>query len=87
LQRNIVWGQRGNFLSAPTDCPQRDEHLGWMGDAQIFARTASCNADVAAFFTKWLTDVADAQSPDGAFPDIAPLLALQGTDLSHGAPA
>jgi len=87
LQRNIEWGQRGNFLSVPTDCPQRDERLGWMGDAQIFARTASCNADVAAFFTKWLADVADAQAPAGAFPDIAPLLALRGTDLSHGAPA
>jgi len=87
LQRNIVWGQRGNFLSVPTDCPQRDERLGWMGDAQIFARTAACNADVAAFFTKWLADVADAQAPDGAFPDIAPLPSLHGIDLSHGAPA
>ncbi len=87
LQRNIVWGQRGNFLSIPTDCPQRDERLGWLGDAQIFARTACANRDVAAFFTKWLADVADAQSPAGAYPDIAPLLALRGIDLSRGAPA
>ncbi len=83
LQRNIVWGQRGNFLSVPTDCPQRDERLGWLGDAQIFARTATCNRDVAAFFTKWLADVADAQSPEGAFPDVAPRL----VDLADGAPA
>ena len=72
LVSNIDWGQRGNFLSVPTDCPQRDERLGWMGDAQIFARTAARNRDVAAFFTKWLTDVRDAQSPQGAFSDVAP---------------
>ncbi len=88
LQQNIVWGQRGNFLSVPTDCPQRDERLGWLADAQIFARTASFNADVAAFFTKWLTDVADARQPDGAFPDVAPLIPASDTiSLSHGAPA
>ena len=61
LFRNIDWGQRGNFISVPTDCPQRDERLGWLGDAQIFARTACYNRDVAAFFAKWLDDVADAQ--------------------------
>src|SRR5215204_3144590 len=74
LQQNILWGQRGNFLSVPTDCPQRDERLGWMGDAQVFVRTASFNMDVAAFFEKWMADVQDAQSPEGAFPDVAPLL-------------
>ena len=74
LFRNIDWGQRGNFISVPTDCPQRDERLGWLGDAQIFARTACYNRDVAAFFGKWLDDVADAQLPSGAFPDIAPRL-------------
>ena len=58
----------------PTDCPQRDERLGWLGDAQIFARTACYNRDVAAFFAKWLDDVADAQLPSGAFTDIAPRL-------------
>lgn len=87
LQSNIIWGQRGNFLSVPTDCPQRDERLGWMGDAQVFVRTASCNMDVAAFFTKWMVDVVDAQSSDGAFPDVAPLIDFTMIDLSHGAPA
>jgi alpha-L-rhamnosidase len=88
LQENIVWGQRGNFLSVPTDCPQRDERLGWMGDAQVFVRTASFNMDVAAFFEKWMTDVEDAQSPEGAFPDVAPLLGGSGLiDLRWGAPA
>ena len=74
LLRAIDWGQRGNFISVPTDCPQRDERLGWLGDAQIFARTACYNRDVAAFFAKWLDDVADAQHESGAFPDIAPRL-------------
>jgi alpha-L-rhamnosidase len=88
LQENIVWGQRGNFLSIPTDCPQRDERLGWTGDAQVFVRTASFNMDVAAFFRKWMVDVEDAQSPEGAFPDVAPLLRGSGLiDLKWGAPA
>ena len=88
LQENIIWGQRGNFLSVPTDCPQRDERLGWMGDAQVFVRTASFNMDVAAFFEKWMTDVEDAQSPEGAFPDVAPLPGGSGLiDLRWGAPA
>lgn len=72
LQSNIWWGQRGNYLSIPTDCPQRDERLGWMGDAQVFVRTATGNADVAAFFSKWLVDVDDAQTPDGAYTDVSP---------------
>ncbi len=83
LQRNIVWGQRDNFLSIPTDCPQRDERLGWLGDAQAFIRTASFNADVSAFFSKWMFDVVDAQSPQGAFSDVAPRL----VDEADGAPA
>ena len=88
LQENIVWGQRGNFLSIPTDCPQRDERLGWTGDAQVFVRTASFHMDVAAFFGKWMVDVEDAQSPEGAFPDVAPLLRGSGLiDLRWGAPA
>lgn len=74
LWLNGVWSQRDNFLTVPTDCPQRDERLGWMGDAQVFMRTATCNADVAAFFTKWMTDVIDAQTPEGLFPDVAPRL-------------
>jgi len=72
LWLNGVWSQRDNFLSVPTDCPQRDERLGWTGDAQVFLRTASYNSDVAAFFTKWMTDVEDAQTTDGIFPDVAP---------------
>ncbi|MBA3637556.1 MAG: family 78 glycoside hydrolase catalytic domain, partial [Rubrobacteraceae bacterium] len=88
LQENIVWGQRGNFLSVPTDCPQRDERLGWTGDAQVFVRTAAFNMDVATFFEKWMADVEDAQSPEGAFPDVAPLLSGSGLiDLRWGAPA
>lgn len=74
LYRNITWGQRGNFLAVPTDCPQRDERLGWMGDAQIFIRTASYNMDVSRFFTKWCQDVEDAQRPDGAFTDVSPFV-------------
>ena len=72
LQSNIEWGQRGNYLSVPTDCPQRDERLGWLGDAQVFVRTASYNADIAAFFRKWLVDVRDGQTADGSFPNVAP---------------
>ncbi len=74
LFTNIDWGQRGNFISIPTDCPQRDERLGWLGDAQIFVRTAAYNRDVASFFSKWLDDVSDAQLPSGAFTDFAPRL-------------
>jgi alpha-L-rhamnosidase len=84
LQRNIVWGQRGNFVSVPTDCPQRDERLGWLADAQVFLPTASYNADVAAFFDKWLRDVRDAQSPEGAFTNVAPRMAGVADE---GAPA
>ena len=72
LVSNIIWGQRGNFLSIPTDCPQRDERLGWTGDIQIFGRTASYNADLAAFFHKWMGDMRDSQRDDGAFPSVAP---------------
>ena len=72
LQRNIVWGQRGNFLDVPTDCPQRDERLGWTGDAQVFCRTAVFNMDVAGFYTKWLKDVAADQLPDGSVPHVVP---------------
>lgn len=72
LQSNIQWGQRGNYISIPTDCPQRDERLGWMGDAQVFIHTAVYNADVAAFFTKWLVDVDDGQTPAGSFSDVCP---------------
>jgi alpha-L-rhamnosidase len=72
LQHNIQWGQKGNFVDVPTDCPQRDERLGWTGDAQVFARTACFNADVAAFYTRWLKDVAADQKPSGAVPHVLP---------------
>ncbi len=72
LFRNIQWTQRSNFVDIPTDCPQRDERFGWMGDAQIYAGAASYNADTAAFYTKWLDDVDEAQRPNGAFTDYAP---------------
>lgn len=74
LWLNGLWSQKDNFLSVPTDCPQRDERLGWLGDAQVFLRTASYNMDVAAFFTKWMVDIEDAQTPEGVFPDTAPRL-------------
>lgn len=83
LQHNIFWGQRGNYLEVPTDCPQRDERLGWMGDAQVFIRTACYNNDVAGFMQKWVQDVVDAQSPQGAFSDVSPRIAAAG----DGAPA
>ncbi|HEY3113239.1 MAG TPA: glycoside hydrolase family 78 protein [Gemmatimonadaceae bacterium] len=72
LQHNIAWGQRGNFLDIPTDCPQRDERLGWTGDAQVFAPTAAFNMDVSGFFAKWLADVAADQKPNGAVPWVIP---------------
>jgi alpha-L-rhamnosidase len=72
LQSNIDWGQRSNFLEVPTDCPQRNERLGWMGDAQVFSRTAAWNRDVASFFNKWQRDIADAQGKEGQMPSIAP---------------
>lgn len=78
LYSNIVWTQRANFISVPTDCPQRDERLGWTGDAQVFIRAATYNADVAAFFTKWLVDLEDAQGPEGDFPDVAPRVVATG---------
>ncbi len=75
LQSNIIWGQKGNFFSTPTDCPQRDERLGWTGDAQVFAPTAAFNFDVSAFFRKWTLDLRDAQRPNGSFPSLAPAVA------------
>ncbi|WOO43297.1 alpha-L-rhamnosidase [Rubellicoccus peritrichatus] len=72
LQRCIVWGQRGNFLEAPTDCPQRDERLGWSGDAQVFVKTACFNYDCEDFYRQWMDAMRDGQRTDGAFPDLAP---------------
>ena len=72
LQHNIQWGQKGNFLDVPTDCPQRDERLGWTGDAQVFSMTAAFNFNVAAFYTKWLGDVSADQLADGKLPHVIP---------------
>ncbi len=72
LYSNIRWSQRDNFLSVPTDCPQRDERLGWTGDIQVFARAATYHADTRAFLRKWLNDLRQSQREDGAYPDIAP---------------
>ncbi len=78
LQHNIVWGLKGNFLDVPTDCPQRDERLGWTGDAQVFAPTACFNVDAATFYTKWLRDLEADQDKDGSIPHVIPNI------LGHG---
>jgi len=72
LEHNIVWGQKSNFLEVPTDCPQRDERLGWTGDAQVFVRIAAFHMDVRGFFHKWLRDMRDAQGADGVVPCVVP---------------
>ena len=87
LQHNIVWGQKGNFLDVPTDCPQRDERLGWTGDAQVFSRTAAFNMDVAGFFTKWLGDVAADQNAKGSVPFVVPDVLSQGDQFAGGSAA
>jgi len=83
LQSNITWGARGNFLSTPTDCPQRDERCGWTGDAQVFVRTACANMDVASFFAKYMHAVEDGQADTGSFPHVAPVVSGYG----YGSPA
>ncbi|MFB5760808.1 family 78 glycoside hydrolase catalytic domain [Paenibacillus medicaginis] len=83
LQRNIVWGQRGNFLDVPTDCPQRDERMGWTGDAQVFARTAAFNYHVGPFFGKWVRDLKADQHKDGSVPFVIPNV-LEGTAANPG---
>lgn len=84
LQHNIQWGQKGNFLDVPTDCPQRDERLGWTGDAQAFSRTASFNFGVHNFFAKWLKDVAADQLPNGSIPFVIPNVLGAGASGSAG---
>ena len=81
LYSNIVWGQRSNYLEVPTDCPQRDERLGWTGDTQVFIRTGCYNQDVSAFFTKWMVDLMDSQNGEGLFGNQAPVF------HGHGAAA
>jgi alpha-L-rhamnosidase len=87
LQHNIIWGQKGNFLDVPTDCPQRDERLGWTGDAQVFARTASFNHDSAGFYAKWLKDLALDQEVDGAVPFVIPNVLSHETRQGEAASA
>lgn len=82
LQHNIIWGQKGNFLDVPTDCPQRDERLGWTGDAQAFAPTAVFLKDCAGFYTEWLKDLAHDQHADGAIPWVIPN--VLGRGAAHG---
>jgi len=84
LQHNIEWGQKGNFLDVPTDCPQRDERLGWTGDAQVFSRTASFNMNVDDFFAKWLKDIAADQTPTGAIPFVVPNVLGENAAASTG---
>lgn len=72
LMSTILWTQRSNMIGIPTDCPQRDERLGWTGDELTFSQTAIFNMDMAAFYTKWMQDMRDDQSADGRFPDVAP---------------
>jgi alpha-L-rhamnosidase len=84
LQHNIQWGQKGNFMDVPTDCPQRDERLGWTGDAQVFFRTAAFNMDVAGFFTKWMKDVALDQLPNGSVPFVVPNVLGENSTGSTG---
>ena len=85
LQQNIVWGQKGNFLDIPTDCPQRDERLGWTGDIQVFARTAAFNMEVAGFLARWMQEVVDAQGEQGNIPPVVPRVWLEFTE--DGGPA
>ena len=81
LFSNIIWGQKGNFVDVPTDCPQRDERLGWTGDAQVFIRTACLNYDAEKFYTKWLADLAADQPENGYVGHVIPDL-LKAPDAS-----
>ncbi len=88
LMSNILWTQRANMYSTPTDCPQRDERLGWMGDAQTFSQTAIFNMDMAGFYSKWIRDIRDDQVANGQFPDYAPNPGIRETPPRQvGAPA
>jgi alpha-L-rhamnosidase len=85
LWRNTVWSQRSNFVGIPTDCPQRDERLGWMGDAGVFWDAACFNMDVSTFTRRFTGDIRDAQGQDGAFPDFAPNALAKPTFRGDGA--
>src|ERR1019366_449920 len=72
IHHNMFWGIRGNYRSIPTDCPQRDERQGWLGDRSQVSRSERYMFDVAAFYTKWMTDLEDSQRPSGSIPDVSP---------------
>ena len=84
LISNILWGQRSNYLSVPTDCPQRNERLGWTADTQVFAETGSFFANTSSFFHKWMRDMRDTQSATGGFPGVAPLAQYGGEMMRVG---
>ena len=84
LISNTVWGQRSNYLSVPTDCPQRDERLGWTADTQVFTETGTFFANTDPFFHKWMRDMRDSQSPTGAFPGVAPTAQYGGDMMRLG---
>jgi alpha-L-rhamnosidase len=86
IHKNILWTQVSNLMSVPTDCPQRDERLGWMGDAQLSAEEAIYNFNMAAFYTKWIQDIKVAQKEDGSVPDVVPpYWSLYPADPVYGA--
>jgi alpha-L-rhamnosidase len=87
LDHNIEWGQKSNFIEVPTDCPQRDERMGWTGDAQVFVRTAAFYRDVRGFFHKWLRDMRDSQGPRGEIPRFVPHTNSFGGGGEDGGPA
>jgi alpha-L-rhamnosidase len=82
-----IWGQRGNFVSIPTDCPQRDERLGWMGDAGVFWRTGTYNFDIAAFSQKFIQDIVDAQTRQGAVTNVSPNTLPSAVEATEGSSA
>ncbi|QQM38205.1 alpha-L-rhamnosidase [Streptomyces liliifuscus] len=85
LHENVVWGMRGNFLDVPTDCPQRDERLGWTGDIQVFSPSASYLYDSAGFLSSWLADLAAEQGADGVVPFVVPKVGVAGADTPTAA--
>lgn len=87
LFNNVIWSQRSNFVGIPTDCPQRDERLGWAADTQIFSRTALYNADAATFYHHWMETVRDGQNAEGAFPNVSPWESWDGNGAGAWADA
>ena len=84
LISNTLWGMRSNYLSVPTDCPQRNERLGWSADTQVFAETGTFFANTSAFLKKWMQDMMDSQDPEGGYPGVAPLAQYGGDMMRVG---